>query len=147
MNEIKNYTESIFENIKHIDEFGNEYWFGIDNLMSGKTLANLTSLQEYIRNYYHSPLHTVYAGKADDGTLGFTNIGGVRYAMGTYSEGDPSQRNDAVMSVKAATAAQKSVSKLDTYSEVQTCLLDVNLDGKVDVKDATMIQKALVKLI
>ena len=26
MNEIKNYTESIFENIKHIDEFGNEYW-------------------------------------------------------------------------------------------------------------------------
>ena len=27
MNEIKNYTESIFENIKHIDEFGNEYWY------------------------------------------------------------------------------------------------------------------------
>ena len=26
MNEIKNYTESIFESIKHIDEFGNEYW-------------------------------------------------------------------------------------------------------------------------
>lgn len=26
MNEIKNYTESIFESIKHIDEFGQEYW-------------------------------------------------------------------------------------------------------------------------
>ena len=26
MNEIKEYTEKIFENIKHIDEFGNEYW-------------------------------------------------------------------------------------------------------------------------
>ena len=26
MNEIKNYTESIFDSIKHIDEFGNEYW-------------------------------------------------------------------------------------------------------------------------
>ena len=26
MNEVKNYTESIFESIKHIDEFGNEYW-------------------------------------------------------------------------------------------------------------------------
>lgn len=26
MNEIKNYTESIFESIKHTDEFGNEYW-------------------------------------------------------------------------------------------------------------------------
>ena len=27
MNEIKQYTESIFESIKHIDEFGNEYWY------------------------------------------------------------------------------------------------------------------------
>ena len=26
MNEIKEYTEKIFENIKHIDEFDNEYW-------------------------------------------------------------------------------------------------------------------------
>ena len=26
MNEIRNYTKSIFESIKHIDEFGNEYW-------------------------------------------------------------------------------------------------------------------------
>lgn len=127
--------------------YGDTYWLAIDNLMSGKNLVNLTPLQEYIRNYYHSPLHTVYAGKADDGTLGFTNIGGTRYAMGTYSEGDPSQKNEATLSVKAATAAQKAVSKLDTYSEVQTCLLDVNLDGKVDVLDATMIQKAVVKLI
>ena len=27
MNEIKEYTEKIFENIKHIDEEGNEYWY------------------------------------------------------------------------------------------------------------------------
>ncbi len=27
MNEIKEYTEKMFENIKHIDEEGNEYWF------------------------------------------------------------------------------------------------------------------------
>ena len=27
MNEIKEYTEKLFEDIKHIDEFGNEYWF------------------------------------------------------------------------------------------------------------------------
>ena len=26
MNEIKEYTEKIFEDIKHIDEEGNEYW-------------------------------------------------------------------------------------------------------------------------
>lgn len=125
--------------------YGSEYWLAIDNLMSGKTLANLTSLQPYIRNYYHSPLHTVYAGVADDGTLGFTNINGTRYAMGTYSEGAPSTANNT-LSIKAATAAQKSVTQSETYSEVQTCLLDVNLDGKVDVFDATMIQRALVNI-
>jgi len=27
MHEIKEYTEKIFEDIKHIDEFGNEYWY------------------------------------------------------------------------------------------------------------------------
>ena len=27
MNEISNYNENVFENIKHIDENGNEYWF------------------------------------------------------------------------------------------------------------------------
>ena len=27
MYEIKEYTEKLFENIKHIDEFGNDYWF------------------------------------------------------------------------------------------------------------------------
>ena len=27
MNEIKEYTEKVFEDIKHVDEFGNEYWF------------------------------------------------------------------------------------------------------------------------
>ena len=26
MNEIKEYTDKVFENIKHIDEFCNEYW-------------------------------------------------------------------------------------------------------------------------
>jgi len=26
MNEIKEYNKTIFESIKHIDEFGNEYW-------------------------------------------------------------------------------------------------------------------------
>ena len=27
MNEIKEYTEKIFEDIKHLDEEGNEYWY------------------------------------------------------------------------------------------------------------------------
>ena len=28
MNDIKEYTEKVFEDIKHIDEFGNEFWLG-----------------------------------------------------------------------------------------------------------------------
>ena len=27
MNELKEYTEKLFEDIKHIDEFGNEFWY------------------------------------------------------------------------------------------------------------------------
>jgi hypothetical protein len=27
MNKIKEYTEKVFKNIKHIDEKGNEYWY------------------------------------------------------------------------------------------------------------------------
>ena len=27
MNELSNYNENVFENIKHIDEYGNEYWY------------------------------------------------------------------------------------------------------------------------
>ena len=27
MNEVKKYTEKIFEDIKHIDEYGNEFWY------------------------------------------------------------------------------------------------------------------------
>ena len=30
MNEIKEYTEKVFEDIKHVDENGNEYWFARD---------------------------------------------------------------------------------------------------------------------
>lgn len=27
MKKIKEYTEKVFEEIKHIDEYGNEYWY------------------------------------------------------------------------------------------------------------------------
>ena len=30
MNEVKEYTKKIFEDIKHIDENGNEYWLARD---------------------------------------------------------------------------------------------------------------------
>ena len=45
MNEIKEYTEKIFEDIKHIDEFGNEYW-------SARELGKILEYGEY-RKFYH----------------------------------------------------------------------------------------------
>ena len=27
MNELSNYNENVFENIKHIDEYNNEFWY------------------------------------------------------------------------------------------------------------------------
>ena len=39
MNEIKEYTEKMFEDIKHIDENGNEYW----------SARELMSMLEYVK--------------------------------------------------------------------------------------------------
>ena len=41
MNEIKEYTEKMFDDIKHIDEFDNEYWLARElqsNKVSNDTL-------------------------------------------------------------------------------------------------------------
>ena len=43
MNEIKEYTEKMLDDIKHIDEFGNEYWLARElqsdyNILNGENL-------------------------------------------------------------------------------------------------------------
>ena len=45
--------------------------------------------------------------------------------------------------IKSATLAQKITAEMEEVSTLQYQLLDVNLDGKVDIKDSTMMQKAL----
>ena len=47
--------------------------------------------------------------------------------------------------IKSATLAQQITAGAVNVSELQYQLLDVNLDGVVNVKDATMMQKALAK--
>ena len=48
MNEIKEYTEKIFENIKHIDENGNEYWFAreLQNILGYHQWRSINDLIE-----------------------------------------------------------------------------------------------------
>ena len=43
MNEIKEYTEKIFEDIKHIDENGIEYWYARESPSRYATHTNITS--------------------------------------------------------------------------------------------------------
>lgn len=52
----------------------------------------------------------------------------------------------AFFTIKSATLAQRISAGVDEVSTLQYQLLDVNLDGKVDVKDSTMMQKALANL-
>ena len=48
MNEIKEYTEKVFENIKHIDEFGNEYWLAreLQNVLGYNQWRSINDLIE-----------------------------------------------------------------------------------------------------
>ena len=48
MNELKDYTEKLFEDIKHIDEDGNEYWFAreLQNILEYHQWRSLNDLIE-----------------------------------------------------------------------------------------------------
>lgn len=132
------------------------YYFGIDDLMEGTELVNLSNQPEYIRNYHHTARHMVSSGLASDGTLGFTRVNGIRYQMGSYNPDEVTTVDTASVasvsntlttassfSIKSATAVQMLNVEKAKASLLQTQLLDVNLDGIVDIKDATLIQKAL----
>lgn len=121
---------------------GTEYYFAADNIMNGSEIVDLTSQPEYIRNYYHTPLHMVYSSYESDKKLGFTNIGGKMYQLGAEVDENGKIINSNA-TIDTVTTLQKSIVNLVDVSEVQNNLLDVNLDGSVDITDATMIQKVL----
>lgn len=137
-------TKKTSVNASITDRFSlDTYYLAVDNLMSGTEVVDLTSQPEYIRNFYYTAIHMVYTpAKPTDKTLGFTNIGGTRYKMGSYV----TEYGVENMSVKSATEVQKIQVALSNPSDLQYALLDVNLDGVVDIRDATLIQKALVNI-
>jgi hypothetical protein len=153
------------------DKFnGSTYYLAVDNIINGTKVVDLTNEKEYIRNYYHSAANLVYSSTSES-NLGFTNIGGTRYAMGTYlnslnataSDDDLSMDESVIMplsaskmvssvsasssnsdvTIESATMIQKVVAGLASVSELQTQLFDVDLSGELDIKDATLIQKYL----
>lgn len=163
VNAKKSYTFSAAE--------GNNYYFAVNNLMGGDTeVIDLTGEPEYIRNYHISATHMVHSTTYDN-NVGFTWIKGTEYAMGTYLKDNnistasltdltssslltiPSALTPNAMleassapsffTIKSATLAQRITAEAEEVSTLQYQLLDVNLDGKVDIKDSTMMQKAL----
>ncbi|MGN1432525.1 MAG: CotH kinase family protein [Ruminococcus sp.] len=157
---------------KFVASEGNNYYFAVDNLMGDTTLIDLTGKEEYIRNYHISATHMVYSATSDS-NIGFTWINGTEYAMGTYlseyvnaaSLADLTSTSlltipsaltpnamleassaPAFFTIKSATLAQSITAEIEDVSTLQYQLLDVNLDGKVDVKDSTMMQKALANI-
>ena len=133
-------------------EAGKTYYFAVDDiapssntevtaveLPSGNTLSD-----QMKRNYFHSARHLIYNGTAEDSVLGFTNIDNKKHMIGELLN-DSNSAN--ALSVVSATAVQKSVSSVEEYSDLQNTLLDANMNGKLDVKDATLIQKAVVGLV
>lgn len=149
-----------------------EYYFAVDNLMDDTKLVDLTNEPEYIRNYHRSAVHMVYNDAVrGDSTLGFTYIDGVEYPMGKVLDSEnkaesiniqtaalssrlmkvdiPSAASvgasNATFTIESATLTQKLAAGIIGASELQQCLLDVNLDAQVDIRDVTLMQKALAQ--
>lgn len=133
-------------------EAGKTYYFAVDDIAPSSntevTAVELpsgnTQSDQMKRNYFHSARHLIYNETAEDRVLGFTNINDQKYMIGQSL--DNSNSADT-LTVVSATAVQKSVASVEEYSDLQNTLLDANMDGKLDVKDATLIQKAVVGLV
>lgn len=140
-NTIRITTRTTDLNAVYTDKFnGSEYYLAVDNLVNGTEVLDLTAQPEHIRNYYHTPLHMVHSDDISDGSLGFTFVDGKRYRMGSYLV-----NGIATFSIDSVTAIQKLAADSIDVSELQNSLFDCNLDGVVDINDATLMQKALAQ--
>lgn len=134
---------------------GNTYKFAVDNLMSGTQVDNLTSLDEYIQNYHLSATHMTSA-VYEKGTFGYTWVNGEEVEFATIIDGPDSASvgkkasssvgagsSSANFTIDSATKVQTIAAEIGSASVLQTQILDVNLDGATDIRDATIIQRAL----
>jgi len=61
MNEIKEYTKKMFEDIKHIDEFGNEFWLGreLQNVLGYHQWRSINDLIERAKDACKESKHNI----------------------------------------------------------------------------------------
>ena len=62
MNEIKEYTEKLFEDLKHIDENGNKYWLArkLQNILGYHQWRSVNDLIERAKTAYEESKHNIY---------------------------------------------------------------------------------------
>lgn len=134
---------------------GQTYYYAVDDIAPDSSTevtpvelpsGNLMN-EEMSRNYFRSARHLVYDGTSEDSVLGFTNIGGTVYMIGELLNNSNDASASETLSIKSATAVQRSITNIADYSDLQNTLLDVNMDGKLDIKDATLVQRVVVGLV
>lgn len=72
----------------------------------------------------------------------YASVAGIRFMVKTGGDAN----SDGKIDIKDATAIQKYLAELITFSGVQEEVADFNMDGKISIADATAIQKKLAGL-
>ena len=91
MNEIKEYTEIVFEDIKHIDEFGNEYWLAreLQNVLGYHQWRSINDLIKRAKvackesKYYNDNHFALQRKMVDIGSKTIRNI--IDYKLSRYA--------------------------------------------------------------
>ena len=137
MNEIKNYTESIFDSIKHIDEFGNEYWYARE-LMCALEYVQWRRFEEVIDKAKIACINSsvdINGQFADVGKLSINVNGGKRkindYKLSRYACYLIAQNGDS---------RKKTIALAQTYFAVQTRKMELT---ELEYKELSEDEKRL----
>ncbi len=116
---------------------GDVYYFAVDNLNQGSQVVDLSTAEEYVRNFKRSASHMVYNDTVD-GDIATTSINGKMLKMGDSDE-------DNTLTVIDATNTQMAIAQKIELTETGACLADYNLDGVNSIMDATLVQATLTQ--
>ena len=137
MNEIRNYTESIFDSIKHIDEFGNEYWKARE-LMCALEYVQWRRFEEVIDKAKIACINSsvdINGQFADVGKLSINVNGGKRkikdYKLSRYACYLIAQNGDS---------RKKTIALAQTYFAVQTRKMELT---ELEYKELSADEKRL----
>ena len=117
MNEIKEYNETIFESIKHIDEYGNEYWLAreLQNVLEYKRWDKFCNVINNAQKACENSNYKVFEHFSQVGKTSKMPNGGVKnlldYKLSRYA---------CYLIVQNADPRKESIALGQTYFAVQT---------------------------